>query len=576
MATGARFGFQPGVSPPSALAVPRKGDASVGTKGREKSSPSSAPSAKGGDLSELAKAFRSNKALGGLSDVPVLSDHSGWDVGSSSSLPPVKKFNAAGNSLTELIQQHKDLELPKVDMSRHAQQQRMEPVSSLPEMINFQKKTDFSQPHKALSVSVVGKENKKGPGLSLSELIAAQKKQEMPAQSSGPQRIERRTSPGSSLSEIINAQREQPAVSLTQLSSLTSSSQAQTTGAALSLSELVNRHSSQKKPDSCLQGKLAEADNDNSKDLPRPGLSLLQLVKNHSDSNCQTVPQPLATTTSQSPVTGLSLADLAKKHTSGQSGFPGTLGGNKKDLPQPDGGLSAIVKQHQGTSSNSSTICSSSDKQLPLKDMKGNTKNLRAASDLADSLRYGLILRPEVEPISRKGEGEACSSDTPSQNRDRGGKGDAGLSLVSCLKKSLTIQTAEKKAAPHTPQTVGNEEEECALSPENTLDFDADFLSPVTIAPGMKKSPSLFARCICLHLTERTKRKAPAVPRQTERKAKFPKFQFKFQTRKLVKTAESPLHVVARFDFSTTSPDDIVIKRQKTAFTRTGQQATEQ
>ena len=588
-AGGARFRFQPATSPPSAISVLRKGDAGMGKKGREKSSLGFSTSpliAKGGgpSLSELVKGSTNDKVLRGSSYAPLHSDPTSSDIDSLSS--PMQNFSAAGNSLTELVQQQqKDPEPPKAGLLGHAQQQKREPVSSLSGGLNLQQKTAFPQPQAALLSSVLGKEAKRSPGLTLSEIIAAQKKQEQPAQSLGPQGTEKKTSLGLSLSEIIGAQKKQVAVPPAESSSsLSSSPQAQRPTGGLSLSELVSLHSSQKRSDSSLEGKFTAADNDSStKNVPKPGLFLSQLVKNHSDANCQSVPWPPATTAaSQSPTAGISLADLAKKHTSGQSAvLPGILGGDKREPLQAGGGgggggglsLSALVKQHQGAGISSSTVHSSSDKPPVLRDMNANTQNPRACSDLADSLRRGLTLRPEVKLISRKDEGEAHSSEMPLQDREK--KGDVGLSLVNCLKKSLTIRTAEQKTVHPTPQSMEMEEEEEELSPESMLDLDADYSSAITVAPGMKKPPSLFARCICLHWAEGSKRKAQPMPKPMARNAKFPRFQFQFQTRKLVKTVESPLHVVARFDFSTPSPDDIVLTRQKAAFTRTGQHATE-
>lgn len=583
---GARFRFQPAASPPSAISLLRKGDVGMGKKGREKLSLSfstSPLSAKGGgpSLSELAKGSTNDKVLRGSSDAPLHSDPTSSDLDSLSS--PMQNFSAAGNCLTELVQQQqKDPEPPKAGLLGHAHQQKREPVSSLSGGLNLQQKMDFPQPQAALSPSVFGKEAKRSPGLSLSEMIAAKKKQEHPAQSPGPQGTEKKTSLGLSLSEIIGAQKKQLAVPPTESLSSLSSPQAQRPAGGLSLLGLVSLHSSQKRTDSFLEGKFTAANNDSpTKNVPKPGPFLSQLVKNHSDSDCQSVPRPPATTTAlQSPAAGISLADLAKKHASSQSAVsPGTLGGDRREPLQAGGGgggggglsLSALVKRHQGAGISSSAVRSSSDRPPALRDVNANTQNPRACSELADSLRRGLTLKPEAELISRKDEGEAHSSETPSQDGE--GKGDVGLSLVNCLKKSLTIQTAEQKTVHPAPQSAEIEEEEDELSPESTLDLDADFSSPITVAPGMKKPPSLFARCICLHWAEGSKRKAQPTLKPMVRNAKFPRFQF--QTRKLVKTVESPLRVVARFDFSTPSPDDVVLTRQKAAFTRTGQHTTE-
>lgn len=567
MATGCRVRFGVAASPPSTILVPKKSGSGLSS---DKSSPAfsaNSPSSvtAGLSLSEMMKLSINHKTSGRLRNISVGSDYSSSDVDSlASSSPQQASGLLSGKSLMELIQQQKTSEAVAINVSREVQKQKKDTGLNLSDLINMQRKAGSPQPHSEKSSAEDG--NTASSGLSLSELIAGQNKQPTAVESSETyatlnQSSGKKSNSGLSLSELIVTQDQQSS------STPSSSSQAQEKG-GLSLTDLVNRHSSQKSSGPSVQFSNTGV---KSKDTIQ-GLSLSELMKNKSDPEKKSSFQPKS---SQSFSAGFSLTDMAKRHTSVQPGVQGTTADDKKG-PQAGLSLSDLIKQRQGENakptvpSDLGKLQSTGDEtkkrappiapeKLQAANVAGpNTNPGKGGACLADNLKHSLVLRDGHQLIDTEEEG----------------KGDVGLSLTDCLKKPVSVRSAHKPKRQESESLTEEMDEELVVSSEKSIDMDMDFITPVTVDPAMKKPPSLFARCICLRLqlVPGLKRYLKTASKSTQHHARFPKFQFRRQTRKLVTLTEAPLHNVVPFDFSTPSPDDVVKVRQRAAFTRTGQQ----
>ena len=528
---GGRFSFQAGVSPPAALTMSNRGGVDKGKMSGEAGvlTPVCNPSNVRGDSSPLSG---SGTFKGGGKD-------------ESNTSPSLKTGSAQGSSLIALIQHRRESEQPKLRSGDDPRPQNSNIGFSLSELAGLQKKKDMAQPVPTFPVPLSQTEMKQSGGLSLSELILTQKGPSRPTEAAAACQETDKPRSGLSLSELMSAQNRQSASSSPSSSDISSSPQTPGTK-GLSLTELVNLHAGHKKTT------VASSPNSEKKGGESPqGVSLSQLAKMHSDPQSKPANQQLGAGTASPQSGGVTLADLAKLQA-------------KEKAPAMD------------------------------RDKKDTSQSATSGLSLSDLIKQreqgGLQpAAPSVKEVSADmKQNQTGSSPTHSQNAGKGPqtekkksveeKTDVALSLVDCLKKSLTIRREDPGSIP-SPEVEEMEEEECMMWPDKTMDIEVDFFSPIVIDPALKKVPSLFARCICLQLAgPQDSKPNPVKPTHKfeKKKVRFPTFQYQHQTRKLKVPSETPLHKVTRFDFGTPSPDDLVKARQRAAFTRSGQHLSEE
>ena len=320
-------------------------------------------------------------------------------------------------------------------------------------------------------------------------------------------------------------------------------------------------------------------------------VSLAKLAKEHSSSPPGSSGLVFSTSPRQqntNPQTsGLSLAQLAEQ----QTGSPPTDGmvhlkKHSKHSKSADSSLAALAKHHSKQSNlmGANLDTQSSDSGLNTAALEYQQLNA-TKEDSGSSSRSSMSSSPQRNP-----------SDHPPKVKETvmSNQASKGFSLSALAAKHeermTTIQSAPPRVLARPDQDVKEMKSDRKLlpppgfKPKQTIDLSAlaaqhklpeqhrtDQVTPLKLPPKLLKEvlttkPSIFGQTLCCNYSQA----CPGVKLDVSKSIFYPKFSF---IRQISHSSNSPVidvNPLVPFDFSTPSPDDIVLRKQQGAFTRTG------
>ena len=324
----------------------------------------------------------------------------------------------------------------------------------------------------------------------------------------------------------------------------------------------------------------------------KPTFSLAKLAKDHSSSPPGSSSGVFSTSPRQQNTnpqsSGLSLAQLAQQ----QTGSPPTYGmshlkKHSKHSKSADSNLAALSKKH---SKQSDLMGANLDTQSS--DSGINTAALEyqqwdaTKGDSGLSSRSSMSSSPQRNPIDHPPK----VKETIASHQASKAFSLSALAAKHEERMATTIQIAPPRVQERPVQDVKESNTERKLlpppgfKPKQTIDLSVlaaqhklpeqhrtNKVTHLKLPPKLLKEvpttkPSIFGQTLCCNYSQ----VSPGVKLDLSKNLFYPKFSF---VRQMSHSSSSPVidvNPLVPFDFSTPSPDDIVLRKQQGAFTRTG------
>ena len=325
--------------------------------------------------------------------------------------------------------------------------------------------------------------------------------------------------------------------------------------------------------------------------------SLAELAKEHNSSPPGSSSWVFSTSPRQQntnpQMSGLSLAQLAQQQTgSPPTGSMSNLKKHSKHSKSTDSSLANSAKHHSKQSNimAANVDTQSSDSSINMAALEYQQWNV-TKGDLGSSSKSSVSNSPQGNPY-----------DHPPKVKETIASHQAtkGFSLSAlAAKHEEKITTVAQSAPPrdHRTQLIQDVKERNSerkllpppgFKPKQTIDLSAlaaqhklpeqhhtDQVTALKLPPKLLKEvlttkPSIFGQTLCCNYSQ----VSPPVKLHGSKNLFYPKFSF---VRQMSHSSNSPVidvNPLVPFDFSTPSPDDIVLRKQEGAFTRTGNYIT--
>ena len=318
--------------------------------------------------------------------------------------------------------------------------------------------------------------------------------------------------------------------------------------------------------------------------------SLAELAKEHKSSPPGSSSWVFSTSPRQQntnpQMSGLSLAQLAQQ----QTGSPptGSMSYLKKHSKSADSSLAALAKHHSKQSNlmAANLDTQSSDSNISMAALECEQWNV-TKGDLGSNSKSSVSSSPQKNP---------CEHPPKVKETIVSHQATKGFSLSALAAKHeerITTSIQNAPARDHRTQLIQDVKERNSerkllpppgFKPKQTIDLSAlaaqhklpeqhytDQVTALKLPPKVLKEvlttkPSIFGQTLCCNYSQ----VSPPVKLHGSKSLFYPKFSFVRQMSHSSNSPEIDVNPLVPFDFSTPSPDDIVLRKQEGAFTRTG------